>query len=87
MRQGSISRTGLALALTLVLGTAGGLWLGRRFLAQIDRLGRTAERIGEGWLSERISRTGSETRRGTSRDSWTAVTSSPSKRVRSRERT
>ena len=49
----------LALALTLVLGTGGGLWLGRRFLAQINRLSITAERIGEGWLSERISRTGS----------------------------
>ncbi len=34
-----------------------------------------------------ISRTGSETRRGTSSDSCTAVTSSPSRRVRSKERT
>lgn len=44
---------------TLALGIGGGLLLSRRFLRRVDALGRTAESIGEGDLSQRIPLNGS----------------------------
>lgn len=45
----------LAFAFTLLLSVTGGLIVSRRFLARVDRLTRTAEKIGRGNLSERIT--------------------------------
>lgn len=41
------------------VATIGGIVLSRRFLARVDRLGRTAEQIGAGQLSARIPTSGS----------------------------
>ncbi len=53
------NRVLLALLTTLMVGAVGGVWLSRRFLRRVDHLGKTAERIGQGWLDERIPRNGS----------------------------
>lgn len=44
----------LALVVTLLFGAAGGVLISKRFLRRVDRLSKTAERIGDGFLSERI---------------------------------
>lgn len=44
---------------TLALGVLGGLWVSRRFLRRVDALGRTADSIGRGDLSQRIPVSGS----------------------------
>lgn len=48
----------LALAAIILLGMAGGLWASKRFLARVDQLARMADRIGAGYLSERIRLSG-----------------------------
>ena len=44
----------VAVGLTVVLGAAGGAWLGHVFLRQVDTIGRTAEAIIAGDLDQRI---------------------------------
>jgi signal transduction histidine kinase len=44
----------VAAGLTIVLGAAGGAWLGHLFLRQVDTIGRTAEAIIAGDLDRRI---------------------------------
>lgn len=44
----------VAAGLTIVLGAAGGAWLGHMFLRQVDTIGRTAEAIIAGDLGRRI---------------------------------
>lgn len=48
----------MAFLFTVVLAIIGGLIVSRRFLKRVDRLGRTAEMIGAGDLSQRIALTG-----------------------------
>ena len=49
----------LMLIFVAAVATLGGILLSRRFLARVDRLGRTAEQIGAGQLSARIPISGS----------------------------
>ncbi|MEK6323058.1 MAG: heavy metal sensor histidine kinase [Acidobacteriota bacterium] len=44
----------IANPLALVLASLGGLWLAKKALSPVDRLTRTAERIGRGNLTERV---------------------------------
>lgn len=53
------NRLFLMLLFVLAVAGAGGWWVSRRFLARVDRLGRTAEQIGSGNLSARIALAGS----------------------------
>lgn len=45
---------GWATLFTVLAGACGGVWMSRRFLAQIDAITRTAERIGNGQLFARL---------------------------------
>ncbi|MCY1073528.1 sensor histidine kinase [Archangium lansingense] len=45
---------GWAFLFTLVAGAAGGLWIGQRFLSQVDAITRAAERIGGGDVTGRL---------------------------------
>ncbi|MDY7231600.1 sensor histidine kinase [Hyalangium rubrum] len=45
---------GWAFLFTLVAGAAGGLWLGQRFLSQVDAITQVADRIGKGDVTERL---------------------------------
>ena len=45
---------GWATLFTVLAGACGGIWVSRRFLAQIDAITRTAERIGSGQLFARL---------------------------------
>lgn len=42
------------LAFVLLAAVGGGVWVSRRFMARVDRLGRTAEAIGQGKLDARV---------------------------------
>ena len=53
--RGVLSAFGWAVAATIVLGTAGGLWLSAQFLGRIDSMRRTAQRLMAGDWSRRIS--------------------------------
>jgi signal transduction histidine kinase len=44
----------LAIGATILLGTAGGIWLSRLFLHRVDAISRTAEAIIDGDLTQRI---------------------------------
>jgi HAMP domain-containing protein len=54
--RGVLSAFGWAVAATIVLGTAGGLWLSAQFLGRIDSMRRTAQRLMAGDWSRRIPR-------------------------------
>ncbi|MDC0709294.1 ATP-binding protein [Stigmatella sp. ncwal1] len=45
---------GWAFLFTLMAGALGGLWIGQRFLSQIDAITRVADRIGQGDVKERL---------------------------------
>lgn len=46
----------LSIAITILLGSAGGIWLSRVFLHRVDSMSRTAEAIIDGDLGQRIPR-------------------------------
>jgi signal transduction histidine kinase len=50
----------LALGLTLLIAVLSGLWASRHFLRRVDNLAKTTERIGDGFLSERIEVRGNQ---------------------------
>ena len=52
--RGVLSAFGWAVAATLALGTAGGLWLSAQFLSRIDSMRMTAQRLMAGDWSRRI---------------------------------
>jgi len=52
--KGVMSAFGWAVAATVALGTAGGLWLSAQFLGRIDSMRRTAQRLMAGDWSRRI---------------------------------
>ncbi|OJH37384.1 sensor histidine kinase [Cystobacter ferrugineus] len=45
---------GWAFLFTLVAGALGGVWIGQRFLAQVDEITRAADRIGKGDVTGRL---------------------------------
>ncbi|SEL63974.1 Signal transduction histidine kinase [Stigmatella aurantiaca] len=45
---------GWAFLFTLMAGALGGLWIGQRFLSQVDAITRVADRIGQGDVKERL---------------------------------
>jgi signal transduction histidine kinase len=45
---------GWAFLFTLLAGALGGLWIGQRFLSQVDAITRVANRIGQGDVKERL---------------------------------
>jgi len=49
----------LSIAITILLGGAGGIWLSRMFLRRVDAMSRTAEAIIDGDLGQRIPLRGS----------------------------
>ncbi|ADO73665.1 Sensor protein [Stigmatella aurantiaca DW4/3-1] len=45
---------GWAFLFTLLAGAIGGLWIGQRFLSQVDAITRVADRIGQGDVKDRL---------------------------------
>ncbi|OJT25869.1 histidine kinase [Archangium sp. Cb G35] len=60
---------GWAFLFTLVAGAVGGLWIGQRFLSQVDAITRAADRIGGGDVTGRLPTRGT----GDDLDQLTAV--------------